>query len=108
MCFIASCLISSVADPALIGHLLASGYRNGRFIAVPMSLAQSCVEKERLKMNVSEIFTAVKRDSVFGRLVIDYKVSGPNHLDKKLSLPAKFGKINMSLIASCMISFSSF
>jgi hypothetical protein len=87
---------NSVADPALIGLLLASGHRNGRFIAVPMSLAQSCVEKERLKMNVSEIFTAVKRDSVFGRLVSDYKVSRSNHLDKKLSLPAKFGKINSS------------
>jgi hypothetical protein len=59
-----------------------------------MSLAQSCVEKERLKMNVFEMFTAVKRDSDFSRLVIDYKVSRPNHLEKKLSLPAKFGKIN--------------
>jgi hypothetical protein len=27
---------NSVADPALIGHLLASGHCNGRFIAVPM------------------------------------------------------------------------
>jgi hypothetical protein len=84
----------SIANPVVMGHLLSKGHRNGRFIAIPLSLAQSCAATEHLKIHSSRIFGAPKRDNALGRIVLDFSVAGPNHLNKKRSLPEKFGKIN--------------
>jgi hypothetical protein len=84
----------SVAHPDIIGHLLSKGHKSGRFIAIPMTLAQTCVARENLKMNIAQSFATRKRDKKIGRIVINFSDSGPNHLDKKQLLPDKFGKIN--------------
>jgi hypothetical protein len=84
----------SLAHPDIICRLLTKGHSSGRFVAIPMTLAQRCVAEEGLKMHVSASFPTKKRDVPTGRLVINYSGSGPNHPDKKQSLPARFSKIN--------------
>jgi hypothetical protein len=84
----------SVAHPDIIGNLLSKGHANGRFIAIPMTLAQTCAAEENLEMNIANCFATKKRDSKIGRLVLDFKESGPNRLDKKQLLSDRFGKIN--------------
>ena len=72
----------------LPNNLLSKGHRNGRFIAIPLSLAQSCAATEGLLIHGSPLFVAAKRDDDLGRLVVNYSAAGPNHIDKKTSLPA--------------------
>ena len=85
---------ASIADSDVLCNLLSKGHRNGRFIAIPLSLAQSCAATEGLLIHGSPLFVAAKRDDDLGRLVVNYSAAGPNHIDKKTSLPVIFGKIN--------------
>jgi hypothetical protein len=103
---------SSNYNSDVIGHLLAKGHLNGRFVIIPLELAQACCARENLTMHASSIFAVAKRDSDIGRFVIQYSFDGPNHITKKDTLPLQLGKIDSpqlglicSLIENAHIQF---
>jgi hypothetical protein len=49
----------SISNPRLMGHLLSKGHKSGRFIVVPLSLAQpsAIVENRVIHSSTCQVFT---------------------------------------------------
>jgi len=83
----------SVADNRVVLYLLAKGHAVGRFLILPTELFAELAAAEGLHFHVSPAFVVKKRDSVTGRLVINYSHAGPNFDAKPIALTDELGPI---------------
>jgi len=83
----------TISDDRVICFHLSKGQKVGKYIILSTETFAAEAAKENLLFHISPPFMVKKRDSVTGRLVINYSESGPNFEAKPIELTKILGPI---------------